>query len=428
MRPLAWLDVQTLEETKIPGTEKAGVTHLFSKLVDLNKHFYMKLTENRILIMNDCLVFIYDLKLDKVIAEQEFTITSNLRFCQRFMKVDNFFVKSGKKCFHMMKTKKTKEGEEVVEQQKLIHFNDLTPTFSQRGYLDGGFNFFKLENGNYQYLAIRSFGRKSSRQIVTVEICPETLRVIKFRFFLPDSIIYTNKLQISDICSFRDLIVFKGRLRRPDDEEETYETRFKRRNASLVLATDDFTKLDHCPQSKLDEYFGLTPVSTNRIISVGPDNRIYLHEINFEERKLILLKSVILDGLDKELDHNDFKSPTPSNLCFMFRDGSYEDEESIFLLKFDQNLQLTSHLTIRGFTKLGSVYGLGGNRVAFTGVADFVQGLYVIDLETREVHIVHQYDFQSTDPNYVIEDQGEDDRRILSLELMDEKIVKVVLN
>ena len=51
LRPLAWLDPDTLKETKIPGLEKEGRSHLMFDNTFVFKSF-AELSQNRMLMLN----------------------------------------------------------------------------------------------------------------------------------------------------------------------------------------------------------------------------------------------------------------------------------------------------------------------------------------------------------------------------------------
>ena len=250
-------------------------------------------------MVNQYLAFIYDFELDRPITELNLCFQRiNL---QRLPKVDNLYIGGGSsgQILKLLRTKKNQEGEEIVERQKLIHFNDLIPNLSRMRGRGNNFSFFKLKNGNYLYIAAKYLEQdyrinpqNPQSRLVSVEIDSKTLNVVKFSLVLPAEL--ENPVNVSDVKLIDDFLVFKTKARREEneaDQGEEYE--------SLVLASTDLKILDICREAKLERYGKFIVVSSTRIASIGHGtrlNRIYLHGVDGARKKLILLKSVVLKG------------------------------------------------------------------------------------------------------------------------------------
>ena len=428
LRPLAWLDPETLEETKISGFEKVGRSHLLFNQKEIRQETSVKLTQNRILMVNPISAFIYDFDRDEAIAEQTYCFQ---RFGAKLKNFDNFYVGSTSKEFYILRTKKNEQGEEVVDKQKLIHFNDYIPNMAtERGSF--GFSFLKLSNGSYLYVGskylvedLRRNPIEPSPRLVSMEIDSQTLETVNFNVVLQDQL---ADLVVSEIQCVRDLLVFSCKIRRP---QLSYQT-------SLVLADTKFTILHHCPESKLRNYGCVTPINSDTVASLGLDNNvIYFHKVDAKEKKLVLLKTLILVGIEiVALNLN----PTRSSSFFcvtMSREEDlqvFQENPQIFeertLLQFEMNSEyflLLNHLKVRGISSLTSVFSLSSNKLAFIESQSVLRScLFVIDMETAEVQLAQKAHSITSSTQFGRESGPEE--RFVSLELVGEKILKVVLN
>ena len=428
LRPLAWLDLETLEETKIAGLEKKGRSHLLFKVGNFWDGTYAKLTKNRILVRNQILVFIYDFELDQVIDEQVFCFKTGAS--SKFTRIDDLFIGNDGEQIHLLRTKKDGEsGSEVPFQQKIIHFNDLTPNLSAYVRSDA-FSCFKLTSGNYLYVAekhleekVRARGNNAERLLISVEIDQKTLKVNKFT---TSSETELNKLKkyttVSNFHLCSDLLVFTGEMRESkncleEQQEEMFINDRARRNVTLILASTDFTILNHCRQAKIDVVKEITQATSNRIVSLDADMKAFLHEVDAENKRLVFLKSLNLQNAVIFNGYNFLQSK--SHFCLSTHNGVF--------LKFNRDLELVGHLKVRGMYFGAALFPLKGNRVAFCrNPTPQSRCQYVVDLRTGEVGLAHKYWSIFRTDNYVIESYlGEE--RVACLDMKGEKIVKVIL-
>ena len=388
------------------------------------------MSETRILVRNQILLFIYDFKLDRVIAEKFFYFQKPDP--TKFKKIDNLYITNEGEHIQLLRTtKKGEEGVEIPEKQNFIHFNDLIPNLSS--YIRSGiFNCFKLKNGNYLYVGQKHFeedvrvnGTDAQKNLVSIEIDRETLEVRNFNVALPAELD-----RYASVDSFHmvgeDLLVFKTELRRPQNDQNG-----GRRYPTLVLATTDFTILDHCSQAKLSNiHDSIIAASSNRIVSAafGTETRVYLHEVDTERKNLVLLKSIVLDGVKILRDSVVQRSSHFSLFVKNSQQAGPGDNQQRILLKFDMELNLVSHLRTQGVRSFSSMYALSCSKVACSGSpSPRSKCLYVIDMKKREIQFAHKYRSDYATTNYLVDgEQGQE--RELCLDLDGEKIVKIVLN
>ena len=211
---------------------------------------------------------------------------------------------------------------------------------------------------------MRVGGADAGEHLVGVEIDPESLDVVNFKI-APLAGLGSRYGFVSCFHMLNDFLVFKGVLKVPENQQDGA---IGQSHPTLILASTDFTILDHCTQAKLTDLGQLTAASSNRVVTVGAENRVYLHEVDFEEKKLILLKSIVLDGVEI-LGCNYPVVQSCSHFCLLAKKGGEGQEENPerILLKFGQDLDLISHLRTRGVRSIESIYALTAKKVAFCG-------------------------------------------------------------
>ena len=256
-RPLAWLDPETLEETKIEGFEgEEGSLMLFGMKNVTSQPSLTQLTKNRMLIVNDFFAFIFDFKEAKVIAEQRYCL-QRIQW-PRLVQIDNLYAIGNQKCVHLLETKKshntnTKEEEEVLSKVKTIHLDHLVPNLSFDDE-NSKFKFFQLRNGNYLYISRNGIGpaaRRSQRNpdykncFSSVEIDRKTLTVVKSSLNYLQEIL--PNINLEQLQLIGDYLLVSTRLKKP---QKTPGNQY-----SLALLSTDFQMLDYCSKSILIFYF-----------------------------------------------------------------------------------------------------------------------------------------------------------------------------
>ena len=173
-------------------------------------------------------------------------------------------------------------------------------------------------------------------------------------------------------------------------------------NHSLLTLTNlDFEILHQNEQAKLQRWGSpVGMISKNRIISRGAaKNDIYLHEVDRESEKLILLKKLTLKG-GRILDQLAWMV-NPYSFCLIVsiqgnqqsaQDGISElEKESSFVLNFDRDLKLISHLHQRGLEDQTSILSVCKKNVILFSHYTANPKIYLLDLRSRSVKYLAPY-------------------------------------
>ena len=420
IRPLAFLDQETLEETKIEGFEDQETTRiLFSLKYAKKQHTPRWLDENRMLIINPVSMIIYDYNLGKVISEKRYCFRSHDE--GQFENIENLYVLGQKNSFNIMRTKKNHEtGQEEMDTLKTIHLNDyiLDLCVSLSSF---GFSFFKMRSGNYLYLTaefLESETRKGLRSCtkrlqVSLELEAKTFKVVKVKKRIMDEL--AVKMQIAKKFLVGDLFLFQTRLKKYRDETPI-------NHQSLVLLNNSFEILDDSCQVFVRRWPPFISLSSNRVASIGQSNLLYLHEVDSVAKKLILLKKVIIT----DVKISTFKQFNDSSIvCDVEGDGDKfkekgEGERTLLLL--DKNLDLKSHLKLKGPRSQKPVYIVGEKKLVFVEWRS--SEFYSVDLKKGSLFPADS----AGGVGDVSQDSGEDERTLYNLKLDDNKITKVFFN
>ena len=169
----------------------------------------------------------------------------------------------------------------------------------------------------------------------------------------------------------------------------------------------------------------IVAVSPTRVASIGLGNLIYLHEVDFESKKLILLKQVVVSGA--QILHNKLGHLSSSSFMCLTRNLNLGPEARNncdgALLKFDMNLNLRAHLKLKGSLRLKSVYPVGEKKVMFFfGHGDW--SVFVINLETGSA----RFETIQTKGSSFYYSEDEESGRVFHGRLFGDKIIKVFCN
>ena len=357
---------------------------------------------------------------------------SNQRLCldkafdSQFSSIGDIYLKSDSELFHLIKTENDHQGKERVDVIQTIHFKDLIPDLSSR-FRSARFNFFKLSSGNYLHVSSKYLESEVRRNrsnprmhYVSVEIDKEELKVVKVSVKLPEEI--KGEINASKIQFANNRLVFKAKIRgQPGGGLQD------RREPSLVLSTTGFDILDHCSQSKLPEYSSsIMAVSDSRVASIGSGfNKVYLHEIDFEANRLILLKTVIFGGFVIRENPPSFQKST-AFMCLVSPDkNSGTENQGSVLLKLDMELDLVATLKLSGSSLLDLVFPIGETKAVCLEKRGEESGcLFVIDMEARAVHLANNLQDIGSGPKFCQEQQS---GRVFNVELKPDQIVKMLL-
>ena len=436
MIKMGWLDPITLQEANIDFSEDKAIQSRKHAVLGLewNKDAqFIKITENRILVLKPTLGLILDLKQKRVIKEHKYRFNQYIN--QLFTNINNLYVLGEIINFHLIKTaKKPQTGsEEVIDQIKTINLYDLIPGVNRMTGV-GSYKFFRLNSGNYLYITalyigytIREDGahvRPEHSSLVAVEIDPETLEVRAVWRKLQENFEGEIEVHHAQLIN-NEYLLLNGKLRSGDDQEG-YQRDYQDRSTSLVLMRlSNFTILDHCSKAKLWRSSPIAAVSEDRVASIGDQNDLYLHEVDFEVQKLTLLKIVSLDYANIIL--NEFKVVGSSAFWFLVQkiDQNQLTIGERFLLKFDMSLDLKAHLKVSGARFSSPLFDLGPNEMVFVAHAQNAGCLFLLNLEDNRVKLavkdknyLYYYDYR------VDGESGE----VYSANINGENIFKVRLN
>ena len=307
---------------------------------------------------------------------------------------------------------------------KTIYLNDLVLNLSSM-FAALGSNIFQLSNENYLYvsaLGLQTGRDRRTRQLYSLEIDSKTLEAVKVGIKPVDNILkYGDALQIEFI---NDLLVFKAYMRMPGNDPDNGYT-------SLILASSDFKILDFCPVAKLRRNFSLLGVSNSRVISQGDPNLLYLHEVDFERKKLVLLKTVFLD--DVKILHHPLTLLESIGFFCVAKPALAPDgvNEAKTLLRFNMELELVSHFKFTGMKYMTSIYALGNNKALFfESLLDLPNrgnrgSLFVLDLKTGGLQLANIVKRAWKMPDLV---KDSETGRVFNLHMDGDKIIKVYLN
>ena len=448
-KPLAWIDPQTLKEERLRGFEENKSYSLMSHDHHKEIFHHVKLCQSRVLIINSRSALIYDFEEGRLVAEQRHTLYQ-FPYSNVVCLGDIYTARFGQ-CLDILKTKKVvgdgSELKEVVKDLKTIYFNDyynnLSSSTSGRRTRH---KLFKLLNGNYLFCGsvncLRG-GRESPHNPkvdeISIEIDHETLEVVNFfRKDFSDELLEPDPTEKMWIV--KNFLVFSSKVNKalPRFNQLSEPLEMKRSNSrhysdehddyqSLILATIDYKILDHCRKTQLNRFSTIMAVRDSSIISLGITKTAYLHQVDSETKKLVLLKSIILES-GSFLRIYPFSISLNSFCALVERDSDDgEDEAYKLLLRFDMGLDLQSALKIRQSSVFREIYGVSSSGAAFCwkGSIDGLNRIYLADFERKEVSYVTKFMVKHMRPNY-LEDEVEG--RSYCLEMMKEALVKVYLH
>ena len=428
-KPFAWLDPITFEESELKGIGGHPRREMILHTSEGLSPELFKINDKRILIINEFSAFVYDFDEGRLISEQRLFVP--LPQSSYFVRIGSLLVKSYSNSLHLIKIESQEEGtERKVGEMKTLHTNRYFE-YSTYDLNGASFNFFELENKNYLYVGLKSFMdnnrmdhhyRQLTPWLVSLEIDRETLEVVRgHKRRMPQ---LTNNFMLNSCQKVSNFFVFFCSF------EEFTKAAPK---VNLALSTLDFEIVDYCKKSRLGSYHPIKAASDNRIISIGEKDKIYLHEINISEQKLILLRVVKLKSAVLCDSYSFYTSRFYASLKvrrISKRRGQEQNGNSFSLLKFDFNLDLVHCLRLNGAQDLGALYSHEDPRVAVASFPAGVQGLRVnlIDLESGVLELAHSY---RQKPGEIVTENYCEERetgKFFSVEFDSERIRMVCLN
>ena len=448
IRPLAFLGPKDMKVSRVKGFEESED---FTAMNGVDAHSPVTrigLCEGRMLIVTYINAFIYDYEEGRVLAKHRHSLRE--RDYPFVAQMDDIFAYRSNRRFNFIRTEVSDSGRLEVKETKTIFLNDFIPNMSER-VINETFKFFKLDNGNY--LLITSVILKDefsesliipSPELFSLEIAPETLKVVKIRSRANIAVSRRPPSKIN--CSYTHLVsgllVFPyGRYR----EQKNQPGRRKNSRNQLVeyrriaLASLDFEILDVCKLSKLSIYSPIGTICGNRLISMGAMNTIYLHEVITKYRKLVLLRR--LNFVSGSLERYPQRFVSPNSFCCYAsihppqneeeRDNSHREQEPSVrsvVLNFDPNLNLINHLHHQGLGNQKLIFSATKQKMLLYTTfpheeENYRLRLYLVDLKRRGVELVHQTITSHLSPTYQIDPFG----NAYAIEMLDESMLVIKL-
>ena len=285
-RPLEFLNTQNLAKTKLKGYTESQWYSAMNDLSPNNKTTRTRLCEGRMLIVTFLSAFIYDFEEGRVVDHHQHTLhTLDESDLTSLSVVDGLFAMDYEERFYMVKTELDKDsGLRVVKTVNTIFYEDFVE-LEASNRSSPAFNLLRLRNGNF--LMVKAFnlklvGNSTAAEQMSVEIHADTLEVVKFNrrdlsdftgSFLPGCSIY----HVSGYLVFSAKLPTSGQNLPPGPE-----------CAFLTLARLDFEIVDRDQKAPLIGGSAIALISENKIISLGSDKSLYLHEVDTETEKLTL--------------------------------------------------------------------------------------------------------------------------------------------
>ena len=408
-RPLAWLDPETFEQKAFEGLE--GHPRSRSLYIgDQNESprpFPGKLSDSHILISNNLSAFVYDFEQGELVAELRHSIgRSTQSGLNHYKREGSVYVSGFGGLINLLKVDKTTKK---VRKFQSVNVPDMFENIAP-GFASFEFNFFEMVNGNYLYVGKQYFSqldrgeggggennpqRKARPDLVGIEFDRQNLEVVGVKVGVMDAI--ESEVYVEQIYKASGMFVLNGDIREAESGETVKnglanQSLFYR----LILLNSDFEIIDYCKKSELRKSFAIRAVSQNRVISVGQENQLYLHEINAGEGVLSRLKTVKLEGGSIIL--NKIKEIHASSVILRVkkveRDEEGEISQKVLIMKFGSNLELEFVTKGSGFYKNNLIYPLQGSKFAYKIMSSmnfgrFRNTIYVVDLEDKSIRLAY---------------------------------------
>ena len=440
LRPLAWLDPETLKETKIPGLEESDQHSAMNIHQFRVRGTCLKLNPTSMVILSQSSAFIFDLTKNRVLAEQLHTFRQKLNR-SALINIRNLYVFNHHKHFHILKTRVSEDGKEVLDRRVAYYLVDFFPDFkyTQR-YCS--FNFFELESGDYLFLGaykidLDGYGERLAQSrlgLVSLKIGSGNIEVLEKRFRDMGEWV-EGTITLSDVRIVSNMFVFGAKIRNEvlasaakqrglnGEPLSRNGVRDGDRDANLVLSTLEFEILDFCEKAKLSDNRAVKMAYNDKIVSQGSLGQIYLHQVDCKKMRLRLLRVVEIEGAHF-MDTTPNLRMSPSYLCCLFRPKNVRNTQRVILV-FDKDLNKRAHLKYRTAEYFKTIYWLTETRIVFCYESEnHRRGLvYLADLRTGDVEFV----CESTNMVVNFTFSGNQNRACV-LDLGEEKMTKIFLD
>ena len=324
LRPLAWIDLDSLEEEKLKGLEECelfvSINH-YENRKGYRECLHVSLGENRLLIISPFTASIFDFSEGKLIASLN-TDFEDTKFAQKGLEGE-IYVTSDQKVLKLLRTKRLKNGKTIVQKSKLFHLH-LYLKGVHPLQVENKPRIVQLQTGNYLLEIELNFDKReksgsisAESDLVYLEIDGKTLEQLSWR--IKKEIKALERVEeIQQIYTLSNYLIFAAELKdknqgQSEDEDDEFFYFQRQCHSNLILAALDFEILDYCETATLKFAKAVRAIKSNRVILIGEEDDIYLHKVDFARKKLILLKSMRVDS--GRFSFDSIVSPIPSVFC-----------------------------------------------------------------------------------------------------------------
>ena len=382
LRPITFLRIEDLVEEEIKGFEENKEFSAMNSFSSYDRIPRVKLREGRILIITDLFSFIYDYEEGEVVDRHRHTL-SDFSQSPEVTQIGDVFGINSLNRFHFIQTEVTESGDREIKKIRTVFLKDLIPNLHEE-MVSRSYKLFKLNNKNFLVIASLSLHRENHGQL-SIEVNEETFEALKFTT-KKNSEGQGSIIDTDDVYLLSDLLVFATEpTQLPQEDEVGVEQDCE--YTHLTLATQDWEIVDQCRLTKLS----LSPppigmINSNRIISAGIANDIYLHEVQEESKKLALLRKIVLES--GKLANNLTWVVNPFAFCCFV-----ESQGRSLLLNFGQDLTLKSHLIQKGIQTEMNVFPVSKDKVIlshYNREMGFKYLIYGLNFSTRELQYLDE--------------------------------------
>ena len=440
LRPLSLLNIEDLSETKIKGFEE---NKQFSEMSGITTDYSVirqRIGQNKLLILTYLSAFIYDYERGEVVSHQRHTLLDTDK--PSVASLGDIICLSSTRKFNFIRTAiNASTGQREINSIRTIFVDDL---MTGMGLLCNCplSSLSRLENGNILLVtsilpeqAFRDGLHNPISDHLSLEINSDDFGIVKWtRRNGSDQ--NGPRLKVSPIHVVSGFLVLTAEPEtQPEEPRQGIRFGFMNNPSSdhsiLTLTNFDFEILDQCTQSQLRSRASqIGVVDSNRIISVGINDTIYLHEVEAESKKLVLLKTLSLDA--GKLSRRPIRCLSPQSFCcYAEIIPKSDDDERVnqpIILNFDSNLNWRSFLLHNGIHALGSSFSVSETElVLFSSNHRIRNTLYSLNLQSHQITFVHETatdsGFRHRTPTFEIGSRG----KICYVEILDEGILIVKL-
>ena len=398
-----------LEDTKLIHEKKPFRDH--GGFMDFEEKaneevIYQDLSRGKALIVNSLCASVYDFEEGRLIDQLTHTCLNSSEEREEIQLAGDLIILGDPKThLHFLKTQKERDKIKIVK-MNTIFVHDL---FYEQGLLPDQRQlptFHQLQNGNYLMLYKIIYRIRQGYEIGegpaeqgSVEIDGQTLQLLKSETRDNSNKIDPDLNAKSQIHLVSGFLIFAAREKKQKGFQMYTKTH-------LTLADHQFEVLDQSKEAWLTSNDPIGLISTNRIVSMGVDNNIYLHQIDAEQEKLVLLKELKFDNGQHVVSFSGLRmNPYVFSCLVKLKDRYFTfptmkekrlEGRNHILLNFDPDLKLASYIHHDGIldqfkhllhTSEGQLLGVWENQGSHGG-GQFSSSrcIYMLDLASHDFY------------------------------------------